>query len=350
MSDRLAWLADFLRYAEKERLLSPHTVAAYRRDLLQFRRFLLDYYASEAWEWSEVDRLAIRSFLGSLEARALKRSTISRKLSAVRAFYAFLHRTERVSTNPARLVRGPRRERSLPGHLSEDRTEKMFEWLRLRAGADEGYVSLRNRALMELIYSCGLRLAEVQQLDLPDLDLRQGQVRVLGKGGKERIVPVGRDAAGALQRYLACRRESGIGDRRAEKDSPEERRGGRGSSRRVPVFLSTRGRRLSRRQIQRSVSRILAAASGGEKLSTHALRHSFATHLLDRGADLIAVKEMLGHASLSTTRIYTHTSVDRLRRVYQQAHPRAGESPESEGPAIHNGGSDHLHREGDETE
>jgi integrase/recombinase XerC len=345
MSDRLAWLADFLRYAEKERLLSPHTVAAYRRDLLQLHRFFIDYYASEDWNWGEVDRLAIRSFLGSLEARALKRSTISRKLSAVRAFYAFLHRTERVSTNPARRVRGPRRERSLPGYLSEDRTEKMFEWLRLRAGADEGFVSLRNRALMELIYSCGLRLAEVQQLDLQDLDLRQGQVRVLGKGGKERIVPVGRDAAGALQRYLSCRRESGICDR-----EPDESRGGRGAARQVPVFLSTRGRRLSRRQIQRAVSRILAAASGGEKLSTHALRHSFATHLLDRGADLIAVKEMLGHASLSTTRIYTHTSVDRLRRVYQQTHPRAGESPESEVGSTNDGGSDHRHGEGDETE
>lgn len=308
MTQRQSWLADFLRYTEKERNLSPNTVAAYERDLQQFCRFLDEYLGGTGWRWEDVDRLTIRSFLGSLEARRLKRSTISRKLSAIRSFYGFLHRVDRIPANPARLVRAPRKGRTLPGYLTEDRTERLFEFLRVRAAHDGGLIAVRNRALLELIYSCGLRLAEVQQLNVGDLDFRALQVRVHGKGGKQRIVPLGRDAAAALTGYLELRGETG----------PD-----------TPLFLSVRKGRLSRRQIQRAVSSTLDAVARGEGLSTHALRHSFATHLLDRGADLIAVKEMLGHVSLSTTRVYTHTSVERLQKVYKLAHPRAGESPRS---------------------
>lgn len=317
MRERLRHLADFLRYAEKERNLSPHTVAAYRRDVLQLHRFLDGYLATADWAWPDVDRLAIRSFLGALEERGLKRSTVSRKLSAVRSFFSFLHRTERVSGNPARHIRATSRGRTLPGYLSEEQADRLFEALRERTARDGGLLALRDRALVELIYSSGLRLAEVQSLDVQDVDLRARQARVRGKGGKERVVPVGREAAGALRRYLESRRT-------AKRKSPSRGRSGFPS---VPLFVSRRGGRLSRRQIQRAVSRTLEAVAGGEGLSTHALRHSFATHLLDRGADLMAVKEMLGHASLSTTRLYTHTSVERLRKVYQLAHPRAGEEP-----------------------
>jgi integrase/recombinase XerC len=284
MTQRQSWLADFLRYTEKERNLSPNTVAAYERDLQQFCRFLDEYLGGTGWRWEDVDRLTIRSF------------------------YAFLHRVDRIPANPARLVRAPRKGRTLPGYLTEDRTERLFEFLRVRAAHDGGLIAVRNRALLELIYSCGLRLAEVQQLNVGDLDFRALQVRVHGKGGKQRIVPLGRDAAAALTGYLELRGETG----------PD-----------TPLFLSVRKGRLSRRQIQRAVSSTLDAVARGEGLSTHALRHSFATHLLDRGADLIAVKEMLGHVSLSTTRVYTHTSVERLQKVYKLAHPRAGESPRS---------------------
>lgn len=305
--------ADFLRYAELERRLSPHTVAAYGRDLCQFERFQNDYLGRVDWSWVEVDRLAIRSFLGWLEQRGLRRSTVQRKLSALRAFYAFLHRMDVVETNPARLVRAPRRERRLPGYLTRDRSDSLFDLLAADARAEGSLVALRRWALLELLYSCGLRLAEAQGLDVDDVDLCGRSARVLGKGDKERIVPLGARAAEAISAYMAIRSDlaSPGGSRRSE---PAE----------APLFLSLRGGRLSRRQIQRTVTDALRIAAGGERLSTHSLRHTFATHLLDGGADLVAVKEMLGHASLSTTRVYTHTSVERLKDVHARSHPRGG--------------------------
>ena len=302
MTIRRTWAEDYLRYAGAERGLSPNTVSGYRRDLDQFAAFL-DEYLATTWSWADVDRLAIRAFLGSLETRGLKRSSIQRKLAAVRAFFAFLHRTDRLATNPASSVRSPRRDRTLPGFLTEESASALFEAIAPVAGEDAGFLPLRRRALLELLYSCGLRLAEVQTLDRLALDLGSGQVRVVGKGGVERVVPVGRRAGQALEAYLKMRPDT-------ETDA---------------VFVSTRGSRLSRRQIQRDVTGALETVADGERLSTHSLRHTFATHLLDRGADLVSVKELLGHASLTTTRIYTHTSVERLKRVHARAHPRGGD-------------------------
>lgn len=328
MSPRSA-VRDFLRYIGKERGLSPNTVEAYRRDLDDFTEFLPGYMGEDDPDWSEVDRLAIRSFLGWLEDRDLKRTTVVRKLSAVRSFYRFLHRTDRVDGNPAARVRTPRLPRELPGYLTGGQAEELFEWVERHAGEDGGLVALRNRALLELIYSSGLRLAEAQQLDRQDLDLSAGQVRVLGKGDRERVVPVGEKAADSLRTYLEVRDREGPevgGDAAPIPDAPTEREGRDGRTTgvpRVPLFVSVRGGRLSRRQMQRAVTGLLEEVSEGVGLSIHSLRHSFATHLLDRGADLMAVKELLGHASLSTTRIYTHTSIEQLQRVYEQAHPRA---------------------------
>ncbi len=304
---------DFLRYAALERRLSPNTVAAYRRDLCQFERFQNEYLGRFDWSWVDVDRLAIRSFLGSLEQRGLRRSTIQRKLSALRAFYAFLHRTDVLEMNPARLVRAPKRERALPGYLTHERADTLFDLLIADARAEGSAVALRRWALMELMYSCGLRLAEAHRLDVGEVDLDGRSVRVFGKGGVERVVPLGARAAEALRDYLATRSDltSSDGGSRARRAD-------------APLFLSVRGARLSRRQIQRIVTEALRLAAGGERLSTHSLRHTFATHLLDGGADLVSVKEMLGHASLSTTRVYTHTSVERLRDVHARSHPRGG--------------------------
>jgi integrase/recombinase XerC len=327
-------LRDFLRYAEKERMLSPNTVEAYGRDLRDFASFLGGYLGTDGWSWPDVDRLAVRSYLGELEDRGLKRSTMGRKLSAVRVFFRFLHRTERVEANPARPVRTPRKERTLPGYLSADQTGELFDLLRERAESEGGFVALRNRALLEVLYSCGLRLAEVRGLDVPDVDLAAGQARVLGKGDRERIVPLGGAARRAVRTYLPARAElleekragAAPGPARGAGDGGDGEGGGKadhGGLPPIPLFVSVRGGRLSRRQIQRVVRRLLQAVARGEGLSTHALRHSFATHMLDGGADLTAVKEILGHASLSTTRIYTHTSRERLKEVYRQAHPRA---------------------------
>lgn len=310
-------LDDFLRYAEKERGLSPNTITAYRRDLDQFARFLREWLATGDWSWEDADRRAIRAFLGELDLRGLERSTVARKLSAVRSFFRFLHRNDRVPANPAKAVRTPKGERSLPGHLTAEQTEELFELLASHAGPDGGLVALRDHALVELLYSCGLRLAEAQGLDLPELDLSAGQVRVTGKGEKERVVPVGSRAVAAIRAYLPVRARV-MREKRAGAGG-----GSGGEEPGHPLFVSVRGGRLSRRQIQRTVSRALDAVAAGEGLSTHALRHSFATHMLDQGADLMAVKELLGHESLSTTRIYTHTSRERLKEVYRRAHPRA---------------------------
>jgi integrase/recombinase XerC len=231
---------------------------------------------------------------------------VARKLSAVRVFYRFLYRNDLVDVNPARLVRTPRKREDLPGYLTRGQAEALFDTLEEYA-AEGDPLTLRDRALIEIIYSCGLRLAEVQGLDDDDVDRTRGLARVLGKGGKERIVPVGRQAVEAIERYLERRSE-------ISRSTDEDERA---------LFVSRRGRRLSRRQIQRSVGRWLTWVAGGEELSTHALRHTFATHLLDSGADLMAVKELLGHASLSTTRIYTHTSRERLLKTYRRSHPRA---------------------------
>jgi len=302
-TQRSDWVEDFLRYARHERRLSENTVDAYRGDLQQLSRFMVTYEGGDHWRWGDLDRVTIRSFLGDLEMRGLKRSSIQRKLAAVRAFFSFLLRTNRVDASPARLVRAPRRDRTLPAFLSERRTGELFDQIAEEASTDGGFLALRRWALLELLYSCGLRLAEVHGLDTGSVDVRGGQVRAAGKGRKERVVPVGTGAARALNAYL---------DQRPA-----------GASR--ALLVSARGNRLSRRQIQRDVTAALATVADGERLTTHSLRHTFATHLIDRGADLVSVKEMLGHASLSTTRIYTHTSVERLKRVHSRAHPRGGE-------------------------
>lgn len=295
---------DFRRWLSDERRLSAHTVEAYGRDLAQFEDFVDEWSGSGTWSWSDLDRLAIRAWLGELDRLGRADSTISRKLSTLRVFFAFLQRTGWREENPARLVRARSAGRRLPAFLSRQQAEALFD-----GGADAGErdgVSpdpLRDLALLEVLYSSGLRLSELNGLDVQDVDTGRGLVRVLGKGSKERIVPLGSAAVAAIERYLQAT--------------------GRSPAYEGPLFLSARDRRLSRRQIQRIVAARTAPAADGEALSPHALRHSFATHLLDGGADLVAVKELLGHASLSTTRIYTHTSRERLLEQYRLAHPRA---------------------------
>jgi integrase/recombinase XerC len=307
--ERHAAVQDFLQYVAHERQLSPATVRAYSDDLREFEEFLDGYYGDEGWGWRGLDRLAIRSFMGDCATRrGLSRTSIARKLSAVRSFFRFLHVEERVEANPARAVRTPKRDRTLPGFLTREQVDALFEDAQMRADAG-GFHALRNLAVVETFYGTGLRLSELVGLDLADVDLISERVRVMGKGRKERIVPIGRLAIRALRAYMDTRETvmehvAPRGDRRA-------------------VFVGQTGRRLSVRQVQNVIGAFLDGIAGETGLSTHSLRHTFATHLLDAGADLLAVKELLGHASLSTTQIYTHTSKERLKRVYKQAHPRA---------------------------
>jgi integrase/recombinase XerC len=299
--------ADFLRYLETERNDSPHTVKAYGRDLAAFTAFLDGFYGGAPWTWAGVDRLAIRGFLADGSRRGWSKRTMARALSAVRAFYRFLNLHHGVEVNPAREASLPKLEKRLPGYLDRGAMDRLFALAEARA-KDDTFRSTRDRAILELFYSTGMRLSELVGLNLEDLDLVSDQARVRGKGKKERLLPVGRPAVTALRNYYLRRDEA---TRRL------------GAAERRAVFVSERGRRLTPRAVQLAVRRLMDAVSEGQKVSTHSLRHSFATHLLDAGADLRAVQELLGHASLSTTQIYTHTSVERLKKVYYQAHPRA---------------------------
>lgn len=297
-------LADYLEHLEKERQVSPNTVKAYRRDLDTFVEFCGRHYGGD-WSWERIDRLGLRAFLGELQRKGLTKRSAARALSALRSFYRYLQVHHGMEANPARSTRIPKLDRRLPTWLEKGQTEALFAAAESAAHTGE-FGALRDFAMLELFYSSGLRLSELAGIDLGDLDLLSDQVKVRGKGRKERIVPVGTRAVSVLRRYI---------ERRAQLRSPKP------GDRRA-VFVNQRGGRLTGRSIQRAMHRLFDAI-GAEKLRVHSLRHTFATHMLDAGADLRAVQELLGHASLSTTQIYTHTSVERLKKVYQQAHPRA---------------------------
>ncbi len=305
-------IGEFLVHLAKERDLSPNTISAYRRDLSQFSTFLAATKGTASWDWNDLGRTEIRGFMAHETRRGLAKRSIARSLSAVRSFYRWMHRDERVDVNPARAVGSPRLPRTLPAYLDRHQADTLLQHAMTRAQSGD-FGDVRNLAMLELFYSSGLRLSELRGVDLGDLDLVSQQVKVRGKGRKERIVPVGDHAQRALRNYFGVR------------DRQLARLGGVKAGRiaRSAVFVSERGTRLSPRGIQHAIVGLLAAVDEGAGLSTHSLRHSFATHLVDAGADLRAVQELLGHASISTTQIYTHTSVDRLKKVYRQAHPRA---------------------------
>jgi integrase/recombinase XerC len=301
-------VAAFLTFLEKERDVSPNTVTAYRRDLEGLQAFLRGHLGVETVAWETIDRLAMRAWLAQLARRGLSKRSSARMLSAARSFFRFLHRADLVEANPARAVGSPKLDRHLPGHLDRAQVETMLTAAATRAQAGR-FTDVRDLAILELFYTAGLRLSELRGIDRRDLDLLGGVVKVRGKGRKERIVPVGEPAQRALREYERAR------DALLAQVGPT----GDGTA----CFLSRRGTRLSARALHDAVVARLGEVDEGAGLSTHALRHTFATHLLDGGADLRAVQELLGHASITTTQIYTHTSVERLQQVHRQAHPRA---------------------------
>jgi integrase/recombinase XerC len=291
----------FLDFLADQRRASPQTLRAYRGDLEQFARYLVETLGGDQPPAPDaIDAYAVRGFVARLSRAGLERSSVARKLSTVRSFLRHGVREGRLEASPAEGIPGPRAKRALPRTLTVDEAFHLLDGI----GGDD-LAALRDRAMLELLYAAGFRVSELVALDLGDVDLSGLIVRALGKGNKERLVPIGRQAASAARRWLEASREL---------------RKGRDAS---ALFLNLRGTRLTDRSVRRILDRRLREAAILAHLSPHALRHSFATHMLGAGADLRAIQEMLGHASLSTTQRYTHVSPDALMRVYDRAHPRA---------------------------
>lgn len=282
-----------------ERNLSANTVSAYCRDLNQFYLFLLeqDPQLAEAGSFKRIDLLLIRQYLAKLH-KSCSRTSIARKLSAIKVFFRFLVRESLLDISPAETLATPRREQYLPKVLSAEQTGFLLDY----SPQGQRLLVLRDLAMFELTYSCGVRVGELVGLDIDSIDLDARQVRVLGKGNKERILPIGQQACVALKNYLSERKDT---------------------NQHEALFLNQRGGRLTARSVQRNLKKRLLQFGLPGDVTPHALRHSFATHLLDAGADLRVIQELLGHASLSTTQRYTKVSFTHLTKVYDQSHPRS---------------------------
>lgn len=276
-------LNDFIEYIEKEKNYSQHTVRAYKKDLERFFEFL------DEQKYSDVDHIVIMYYIGFMLRYGLDARTVARKLSSLKSFFKVLKKLGHIEENPAAEVRTPKMKKHLPGFLTYEQVQRGLE-----------VDNPRDKAIMEILYSCGLRASEVVGLDSNDIDLHRDEVKVHGKGRKQRIVPLGRKAKNAIVRYLKER-----------KHTTEH------------LFANYRGDRLTTRSVQRIVRKSLIRLARASGTNPHILRHSFATHLLENGADLRAVQELLGHASLSTVQIYTHTTTKYLREIYKKKHPRA---------------------------
>jgi integrase/recombinase XerC len=305
-------LDEFLQFVRLNRSASAHTARAYASDLSQF----LDHVAAmtgvprSKLEASHLDRLALRSFLADLHQRGLSRASAARKLAAARTFLRYLRREGLIDDDPGGLVATPKRDLRIPVHLSEAEMERLVS-----APPHDDPLGRRDRAILELFYASGLRLSELAGLDVDDVNLSAQMVRTVGKGGKQRLVPFNKSTAKAILEYLKDR-ESLM--RAGEARHVVARRASK------PLFVNYRGTRLTVRSVDRLVRRYATVSGVRPGVSPHALRHSFATHLLQRGADLRAIQELLGHARLSTTQRYTHVNAAQLLGVYAKAHPRAG--------------------------
>jgi len=290
-------LSQFLDYLRYERNASAHTISAYRRDLGQF----IDYIGEREGSLRKVDNVQIRGFMAQLHERKLKKSSSARKLAAIRSFFQFGVKKKWIAENPAKVVATPKQEKRVPSFLSE---EEMAGFLGVPPS--EKPLDLRDRAILELLYASGIRVSELVGINLEDANLGERLIRVRGKGKKERIVPFGRIAGERLTLYLRVRLE-------LVQDSIGEK----------ALFLNYQGRRISARSVERIVDKYIRLTAIKRKISPHSLRHSFASHLLSRGADLRVIQELLGHESLATTQKYTHLNLGQLMDVYRKSHPRS---------------------------
>jgi integrase/recombinase XerC len=290
-------LNEFLDYLRYERNASAHTISGYRHDLEQFIGFIDERGGS----LRTVDNVQIRGFMAQLHERQLKKSSSARKLAAIRSFFQFGVKKKWIAENPAKTVATPKQEKRVPSFLSEEEMAGFLE-----VPSSEKPLDLRDRAILELLYASGIRVSELVGINLEDANLGERLIRVRGKGKKERLVPFGRMAAGRLTSYLRVRPEL-VQDRIGEK----------------ALFLNYQGRRITPRSVERIVDKYIRLTAVKRKISPHSLRHSFASHLLSRGADLRVIQELLGHESLATTQKYTHLNLGQLMEVYRKSHPRS---------------------------
>lgn len=294
----------FKAYLELEKNYSPHTVTAYTRDLDFFREFMMDAYEFDPTDTDELDGVThrmIRSWMGEMLENGISKRSVARKIASLNHWFRWLLKTEKIESNPARKVTVPKYEQKLPAFLKEQSIENLFE----NVEYPDNFEGKRDRAILEIFYSCGLRRSELIGLQFVDINFPGRTIKVMGKGRKERVIPFGRPAELAMQAYIDCAEGQGVNFRGAffvkEKDSKP----------------------LSTGKVHSIVERYLKQACTLSKTSPHVLRHTFATHLLNNGADLNAIKELLGHTSLAATQVYVHNSIQKLKKVYKQAHPKA---------------------------
>jgi len=290
-------IEEFLAHLRHERNASPHTISSYGRDLGQLEAYLIEKKA----DWRSADNVVLRGFLARLYEKKLKKSTIGRKLAAMRSFYDYCLKRKWIDKNPAKVLSTPRQDKNVPTFLSED---EMAEFLDLPSS--DKPLDLRDRAVLELLYASGIRVGELVAVDLGDVGFDERLVRVRGKGKKERLVLFGKKAEASLRSYLRAR--PGLLENRLDQNA---------------LFLNYKGGRLSSRSVERIVGKYIRRTAVNRKISPHSLRHSFASHLLSRGADLRVIQELLGHASLATTQKYTHLDLKQLLDVYKKSHPRS---------------------------
>lgn len=287
------YIDKFINYLKVEKNASGNTITNYTIDLRDFSKFLGEKGLSD------IDHLVLRRYLAEMRAKNYSKRTVARKLASLRSLFRFLYREGHIKTNPISAIRTPKLDKKLPIVLDVAKVARLVQ-----CPPEDSIAGLRDRAIMETLYSAGIRVSELVGLDLDDVDFISEVIKVLGKGSKERMVPIGSPAVSAIRKYVDQRGSKAVKDKDA-------------------VFLNKSGKRLTDRSVRRVINKYIKLCSIEEHISPHSLRHSFATHLLDRGADLRSVQELLGHMNLSTTQIYTHVTMERLKAVYDKAHPRA---------------------------
>lgn len=301
-----ALIEKYLKYLSVERNASKHTIISYENDLRSFLNFTseVEKIDPEKVDVSSITRLSIRLWLGDLSEQGLAKTSIARKVAALRSFFKYCFKRGYITKNPAHLLVVPKKEQTLPKTATVEDIERMMDAVNI-----ETVQGLQNRAILELFYGTGMRLSELTGLNVTDIDLKQNQVIVKGKGNKQRIIPLGKTVSAILKDFIAKRTEL-YGDR-TDADAKKA------------LFIAASGQRMYDRAVRYMVEKYLKKTSEVTQKSPHVLRHSFATHMLDNGADIRIIKEFLGHANLAATQVYTHTSIERLKNVYEQAHPRA---------------------------